>query len=263
MNSKKLWASFALIFIYLLLAALVASGSASLLLRIAWKWGVPFAFGCVFWVGSLVFFLYREKAFLFSPLSLASNAVGAGLLIGSYLVGKKIAVAWTVFAALSALIAATYLLLMLLLSVPVLKRKIWYVIVVFVLSVTASILLSVYLFPVLLTGAGMDLPKKLGLILAFFLLLYGALALGSVAPVEDFEELLTILIAPALIATFLLAIIVLLCLAGGDGCDCGDGCDSCCDCGDCSGGEYNSTSFGKRRKSTSMSQISNLPNPNL
>lgn len=262
MNSKKLWQAFAAIFLYLLFTSFLATGSVRLFRMFGSKWGVPFAMGCVFWIFSLIFCLAREKSFLFTPLALVFNAVGAGLFIGAYALGEKISLAWQTLPLIAIFIAATYLLLMLLLSVPVLKRKIWYVIIVFVLSVTASVLLSVYLFPVLLTGAGMDLPKKFGLLLAFFLLLFGFLALGSLAPVDDFTELLTAIVAPALIATFFILIIVLLCLGGCDDCDCGDGCDGCCDCGDCSGGQYNSTSYGKKHKTT-MSQISDLPNPNL
>ena len=255
MNSKKLWTSFILIVIYLLLTAFVASGSANLFVTIGWKWGVPFAVGCIFWVLSLVLFLCREKAFLFSPFSLLSNAVGAGFFIGAYIIGKKLAFSWIALTALSFSVSLTYLVLMLFLSVPVIKRKIWYVIIAFALCVTASVFLSQFLFS---KGAGMHLPQKSGMFFFFFLFLYGMLALGSLAPVDNFEELLTFILIPSLVSTFFIAIIVLFCLAGDGDCDCGDGCEGCCDCGDCSGGEYNSTTYGKRR-STTMSQMSNTP----
>ena len=257
MNSKKLWTAFAVIFLYLLLTGLIAAGSALLFQQLAWKWGVPFALGCVFWVGSLLLCILREKAFLFSPFALLTNALGAGFCIGAYVLGEKISFDWKILPLIAFTVSATYLLLMVFLSVPKLKQKIWYVIVSYVLWMTGSVFLCLWLCPLLLQRVGLALPPKMGMLLFFFLLLLGFLALGSVSPVDDFEELLTAIIIPALIATFFILVIVLLCLGGCDDCSC-DGCEGCCDCGDCSGGQYNSTSYGKHRKTT-MSEMSGSP----
>ena len=170
MNSKKLWTAFCLILGYLCFTTLISVGGARLFVFLGWKWGLPFAFGGVFWVLSLVLFLCREKAFLFSPLALLSNAVGAGLFITSFIVGKKIPVSWSTLFTTSVFLTMTYLILMLFLTVPTLKRKIWYVVIAFLLSITASILLCNNILLTHGTKASYS-PAYYDPIILFFLLL--------------------------------------------------------------------------------------------
>ncbi len=259
MNSKKLWQAFSLIFTYLLLASFLAYGSATLSASLGWQWGASFGIGVVFWVLSLVFFilLTNKDLFVFAVLALLCNAIGAGLFIGAFIVGKNIPLNFGSLITLAFMVAGCYLLLMALLTVPKLKYRIWYVVVCYIIWIVGSIFLARWLLPLLLQAFGLRQPPETGMFLLFFFLLLGFLALGSLIPADDFTELLKATVTPALVATFLLLVIVLLCLAGCDDCDCGDGCDGCCDCGDCSGGRYNSTGYGKRKPTAiRMSELS-------
>ena len=261
MNSKKLWQAFSLIFTYLLLASFLAYGSATLSASLGWQWGASFGIGVVFWVLSLVFFilLTNKDLFVFAVLALLCNAIGAGLFIGAFAVGKNIPLDLGALPTIGGSVAVCYLLLMALLTVPKLKNKIWYVTVCYVLWMIVSIFLARWLLPLLLQAFGLHQPPETGMFLLFFFLLLGFFALGSLFPVDDLTELLKATVTPVLIATFLLLVIVLLCLAGCDDCDCGDGCDGCCDCGDCSGGQYNATGYGKRKPpSVRMSELSDV-----
>ena len=248
MNSKKLWHSFAVILTYLLIVSLIATGSSLLFKNFKAPWGVPFGVGVGLWIASLVFCLARDQHISFIPLSLLTNALGAGLFIAAFIVGKNITLDFAALPILALTIAALYLFLMMLLSVPNLKYKIWYVVICFVLWMTGSIFLGSWLCPHILRFSALQTPNELDIFLVFFFILLGFLSLGSLLPADDFSELLGVMVIPALVATFLILFIVLLCLAGCDDCDCGDGCGECCDCGDCSGGQYNSTAYGKRSK---------------
>lgn len=256
MNSKKLWHSFAVILTYLLLASLIATGGSRLCDLLHAKWGVPFGVGVALWIASLVFYLARDQHVSFISLSLFTNALGAGLFIAAFIVGKSIALDFALLPILALSISALYLFLMMLLSVPKLKHKIWYVVICFVLWMTGSIFFGSWLCPHILRLSALQTPNESDVFLVFFFILLGFLSLGSLLPADNFFELLGAMVIPALVATFFILVIVLLCLAGCDDCDCGDGCGECCDCGDCSGGQYNSTAYGKRSKTQTMAGMS-------
>lgn len=261
MNSSKLWHSFALICTYLLFTALIANIGSLCFQNVEAHWGILLGIGIVFWGLSLIFVAQGEKHKLFLIFALIANVIGAGSAIAAYIVGMAIEITILALFALAIMIAFLYLFLMLLLTVPNLKYAIWYVVICYIVWMTGSVLLGVFVFPHIFEALHLPLPAEFGMFLLFFFLLLGFLALGTMFPVEEFFDLIRNTILPALAATFLIIIIVLLCLAGCDDCDCGDSCGDCCGCdgGDCSSGKYNSTGYGK--KSPSSQTMSSMSNP--
>ena len=260
MNSSKLWHSFALILTYLLFTALIAAVGSSFFENINAHWGFPIGIGAAFWIASLILWFQHEKHNLFIVFALLTNGIGAGFSIAAYIVGMAIEIKLPFLLAFAAMIAGLYLILMLLLTIPYLKDLVWYVAVCYIVWMTGSVLLGVFVFPHIFEALQLPLPAEFGIFLLFFFLLLGFLALGTLMPVDRFFDLIRNTILPALVATFFIIIIVLLCLAGCDDCDCGDSCGDCCGCdgGDCSGGKYNSTGYGKRTQSSqTMSSMSN------
>ena len=242
MKSKKLWTAFAVISSYLILCALLIGLNAWVFRSVgAHGWGYPCGFGIALWIGSIVFFCARAKRKPFALFALICNALSSGLLISAYVIGTQTDVSLVSLLFLAAFVAVIYLLFMLLLSLPV-HNAVWYVIVAYVVWLSATVCAGIFLYPIIANAWGI-LPINYGMLLLFFLLIIGFLAFGSVLPVDNKNELLSALVIPSVIATCFIAVIVILVLSGGDGCDCGDACD----CGDCSGGQYNSTSYGKKK----------------
>ena len=254
MNSKKLWHSFAVILTYLCLVAGIATLGSIFFQNVQSNWVVALIVGVGFW---LILCALHEKHVAFTILAFITNAVGAGFSIAAFVIGKSLSLSVFALPMLAVMVAFLYLLLMALLTVTPLKNFIWYVIVSSLVWITASVLVGVFLFPTFFGIFQIPLPNEFGLLLTFFFLLLGFLAMGTLFQAEDFFELLFHMIGPALIATFFIIVIVLLCLAGCDSCDCDGGCDGGCDCGSGQGGKYNPTTYGKKRSSTTMSSYSN------
>lgn len=236
MNSKKLWHSFALIFLYLVFTMFAAWIFASLFRALNAPWGIPIGIGIAVWVLALVFLIVHENHPVLARWALFLTALSCGFCIAAFLVGKGLSVSLLALLLLALLCAFCYLLLMALMSIPKASALLWYEILVFVLWLAGSVLLVVFTAQPLLAYFSLSLPEQ-GFMLAFALILLGFLAIGSMLDAESFSELLKMLAVPMLVATGLIALIVLLVLSGGDGCDCGD-------CRDCSTGE------GGKRKST-------------
>jgi len=256
MKSRKLWHSFAVIFGYLLLTALLSSAFGSLFKHFRANWIFPFAVGVLFWIGSLIFSLFTEKRPRFALFALPCNLFGASFAIAAYIVGENIAVDFRFLPVLILLLSVAYILFMGILSLPKLPYYVAYVAIGYLLWMTGLILASIYLFPTIFSLLGISLPISYGIFFAIFLTLFAFLAFGTLLPADGFLDLALKLILPSLASTFLVLLIVLLCLAGCDDCDC-DGAD-CCDC-DCSNGKYNATSYNKKTQTNAT--MSTMANP--
>jgi len=251
MNNVKLWHTFGIIVGYFTLVAAVTYG-VGLLDTYAVGWGVPFGVGIAVWIGAVVLFFLREKKSAFSIFPLPMSAIACGLCFGAFILGQHLTVDINDLVIMAAIVAACYLLLMLLLTFTPLKNRAWYEIVCFVLWLAASITGSIFAC----NAALPSMPER-GIFLLFFLLLLGLLSVGSLIETDDFAELWTMLIVPAFIATGAIAVIVLLIVSEGDGCD-------SCDCGDCTdgcsceNGNHNGTTYTKKQKhSTTMQNLGN------
>ena len=153
------------------------------------------------------------------------------------------------------MIAALYLILMLLLTIPHLKDLGWYVAICYVVWMTGSVLLGVFVFPHIFEALHLPLTAEFGMFLLFFFLLLGFLALGSLMPADGFFDLLRVCVLPSLIATFFILFVVLAALTECDDCDCGG---DCCNCEPCSCADAAPTQYGKRSPSSqTMSSMSN------
>lgn len=193
---------------------------------------------------SPIFYQRQPKAPL---LTLFLNIFSCGFLVGSYFLGShlRLSLPTAVFSALAS--AASYVLLMLLADIPVLKRSRVYLIVVYILWCAT-----------LFTAGGILWTQRGGENFAAFTLfsvVTALFALGSLLPSENTDELLISLALPSSFAAGIIAVIVLLALLQADdcSCDCCDGgdCTDCCDC---------SPDFGQRRpKHTTMSDLSAPP----
>lgn len=258
MNSSKLWHSFALICTYLLFTALIANIGSLCFQNVEAHWGFPIGIGAAFWIVSLILWCQHEKHNLFIVFALLTNGIGAGFSIAAYIVGTSIQITFPFLLALAAMIAALYLILMLLLTIPHLKDLGWYVAICYIVWMTGSVLLGVFVFPHIFEALHLPLTAEFGMFLLFFFLLLGFLALGTLLSADGLFDLLQVSILPSLIATFLLLVIILGVLTQGE---CGD----CCECGEacnCGGGESGKKSSptkygGKRGFSQTMSSISN------
>ena len=256
MNSKKMWHSFSIIASYLLLTALLSSSFGVLFKYLCTSWLLPFVIGVLFWIGSLIFSLFTEKRPHFSLFALPLNVFGASFAIAAYIVGANIALNICFLPTFALLLTLSYIIFIGMLSVPKLKYYVAYVVGAYLLWLTGVILLSIFVFPHIFSFLGISLPNTYGIFFTLFLILFGFLALGTVLPADSFLDLALKLILPSLVSTFLILLIVLLCLAGCDDCDC-DGAD-CCDC-DCSGGKYNPTSYNKKAQTNAT--MSTMANP--
>ena len=258
MNNKKLWHSFAVILTYLIFTAFVATGVNTLFQNFHVHWGFPFGIGVAFWIASLILWFQHEKHAIFIILALLTNAIGAGFAIAAFAVGKAIELSFFALPVLATMIAALYLILILLLTIPNLKDMIWYLIVCYVVWMAGSVLLGIFIFPHIFEVLHFSVPTEFGIFLTFFFLLLGFLAVGTIIPVDDFFGLLHMLIVPALIATFLIFVIVLAVLTECDSCDCGG---ECCDGCGCGNDRYRSSTptqyMGKPRVHKTMSSMSN------
>ena len=258
MNSTKLWHSFAVILTYLVFAAFIATGVNVLFQNLHIHWGFPFRIGAALWIASLILWFQHEKHNMFIILALLTNAIGAGFAIAAFAVGKALELSFFALPALAAMIAALYLILMLLLTIPYLKDFVWYVAVCYIVWMAGSVLLGIFVFPHIFRAFQLATPAEFGIFLTFFFLLLGFLAVGTVIPVDDFFDFLRALLLPSLIATFLILFIVLLGLSQGECCD-GAECGDCCDCGGGSNSKSNPT--GYRKKSHSSQTMSSMSNP--
>lgn len=218
-----------LIFLYLTFVAVGSWGISKLFTSLRSPWGVPFGIGVGVWITSLVFLILHENHPRLARLALGLTAISCGFFISAFLVGKGISVSLLSLLLLSSLCAFCYFLLMLFMSVPNASGLLWYEIAAFLVWLTGSVLLVVFATQPLLSYFSLTLPER-GFLIAFFLILLGFLALGSLLNAESFSELVKMLSVPMLVASGLIALIVLLALSGCDSCDCADSCD-CCDSG--------------------------------
>ncbi len=248
MNSKKLWQAFFIIFAYLVFTAVISYAAARLAAVLSLPWGVPLGVGVALWVATLVLYLCREKVRFASFFALFVCMLGSSFLIAAYIVGTNSSISLVALLLTAVFCGACYPLYMLLLTAP-LKSRLWFVILSFILWIAGSVLLGVFLSPVLLQG--LNLPADFGTFLLFFYLLLGSMAIGSVLPAEDFSDMAATLLAPALCATFFIGVIVVVALACGDSGDCD------CSCGDCFGdcGSFDGTSY-KKKQNTTMQKLS-------
>lgn len=260
MNSKKLWHAFGILFAYLIVTALLAVETAKLFVRWHCGWGVPFTIGTILWLISLVVLLVLMKnshlsdslALLIFPINVAAS----GFLIAAFIVGKNDLAQPSSILLMATLVACCYLLLMAFLTVPSLKDRVWYQIVCYIIWMVGNVFLCSFLFDVFAAVFSLAIPAERSMLFLFFFILLGLLAIGTLLSSDNFKELLSTMILPAMIATFLIAIIVLLALAGGDGCD---GCDCGGEACDCSGGKHNATKYGgmnKKSRNTTLSELS-------
>lgn len=247
MNSKKLWHSFALIFLYLTFVAVGSWGISKLFISLRSPWGVPFGIGVGVWITSLVFLILHENHPRLARWALTATAISCAFFITAFFIGKGISVSLLPVFFLSTFCAFCYLLLMLLMSVPKVSGLLWYEIVAFIVWLTGSVLLVVFALKPLLVCFSLTLPEH-GFLISFFLILLGFLAFGSLLEAENFSELFKMLSVPMLIATGIIALIVLLALSGCDSCDGGD----CCDCSTGGDGKRKSTKhYTEKNSSTS------------
>lgn len=251
MNSKKLWHSFALLTIYLFIVAFGAYAFARFSTLCHAPWGIPFAFGVAIWIFAIVCLILREKADVFKTLCLPCTAFSCALWVAAYIVGKELTLSLSALLLFSALVSACYLLLMALLSIPTLSEYLWYQIVAFLVWLTVSVLVLVFLAGVWLELFGLQLPEGWFFVTVFSILL-GFLAFGGMLDAENFAELWQFTAVPMLVATGAVGLIVLLALAGGDSCDCG--CDDC-GCGGEGGGKRKAT---KRYSNATETTYENL-----
>lgn len=256
MQSKKLWQAFGIIFLYLLLTAGVAFGSAQIFHICHAPWGVPMGIGIGLWIVCIILFVKRKENRWLGIVGLFLNALACGILISAYIIGKNIFPPATALLSFAALVGTCFLLLMLFLSVTKLCDKIWYQILVFLVWIGVSIFLCLCLYGKISKTIGFSMDGTLFPL--FFLLILDFLSLGVFIETEDFFDLAAFLSAPALCATCIVGIVVLLCLAG-DGCDCDCG-SGCCDGCTCSEGNHNATRHNKRNGVTTMSEISDPSN---
>ena len=151
---------------------------------------------------------------------------------------------------LSLSVGVTYLFLAALLTPNRLSEKIWYVVIAVILSLTASVFFVIYLYPLLLNALSIPPLFEQDLLFVLYLVIFAFLCVGSILPTYDTNDLFSKLVLPALIATFIVGIIVLIALSGGDNCDCGDSCD----CGDCglSDGKYSGTNYQKKKVKSAL-----------
>lgn len=244
MSSKKIWHAFLLIFIYLLVVSLIVYLSSLFFYQINGGWGWPLGVGIALWIASGALHLAKEQNKFAQPVSLFLNALACGFLISTLAVKAKIYFQLPPLLLLSVFVSFTYLFLAALLTAQGLAEKIWYVALSFVLSITASVFFVVYLYPLCLKALSVGPPFRQDLLFVFYLIIFGFLSIGSILPTYDANDLFGKLAVPALIATFIVGIIVLLLVSGGEGCDC-----ECGDCGDCgrSSDSYNGTRYRKKK----------------
>ncbi len=252
MKSVKLWQAFALVVAYMTGAALFACAFFKLFTLLNSKWGVPFGIGVGFWVLSLIFFFLSEKGKPFTPVAFGINLLACALLFCAFAVAKERVLSFQVLPVFALILACFYLLLMLFLTPNRLNGNIWYVGTSFVVFLLLAIFGGVWLCQAYCKMFSLALPNEWKTFLVFFYILLTFLTLGSLATTESFSDLLTRTIAPALLATFFIGVIVLLALACGDGGDCDCDCGDCCDC---SGGEYGGVRH-KKKNSITMSALS-------
>lgn len=252
MKSKKIWQAFAVISGFVLLTGIFAwmTGKLFFLTGNKGQWWIPFAFGAVFMIVSIVFSFLRERLPRFSWLSLLANAIACGLFIGAFLTGKSVNPSLWKTAVSAIAPAVFFLVLLLLLSVPSLKDKKWYIIVSFLIWLIAMFGGGFLIWKYFLPGFSSDAY----LCFAMFSIAVSGLALGALLSADSFWELLYGMVTPSTVCIGFVAIIVLIALACGDGgdCDCGD-CD-CCDSCDCSPG-YGGGSGSKKPKHTTMGDL--------
>ena len=245
MQSKKMWQTFAATIVFLLLSSLVAWGVS----RFSYSWKIFFGIGFGIMLIAIVPLFFYQRQPKAPLLTLFLNIFSCGFLVGSYFLGShlRLSLPTAVFSALAS--AASYVLLMLLADIPVLKRSRVYLIVVYILWCAA-----------LFTAGGILWTQRGGENFAAFTLfsvVTALFALGSLLPSENTDELLISLALPSSFAAGIIAVIFLLVLLQADdcSCDCCDGgdCTDCCDC---------SPDFGQRRpKHTTMSDLSGPANP--
>ncbi len=227
MKTPKLWKSFFLIFLYLVAVALTATAGGALFAGTPWQ--APLISGGALWLFSLVFVGLGQKRKPFLLGAFAANALGAGLAISAYTVGKALLLSPTLLLALAVLLALSFLALVLLLSISSISMII-YTVFSYLVWLGVTIVCGIFLYPLLFKLLGIALPEQYTTYLIFFLIIVGLLAVGALIPTENFWGVAQNLIVPALAATFTVLLLALLCLGEGDGCDCSGG-DNCCDCG--------------------------------
>ena len=250
MKSKKIWHSFLLITAYLLTVSLLVYLSSLFFYKVKGDWGWPLGIGIVLWIGSGLLFFAKEKNKFAHPVSLILNALASGFLISTLAVKGQVFIPLLPLLLLSLSVGVTYLFLAALLTPNRLSEKIWYVVIVVILSLTASVFFVIYLYPLLLNALSIQPPFEQDLLFVLYLVIFAFLCVGSILPTYDTNDLFSKLVLPALIATFIVGIIVLIALSGGDNCDCGDSCD----CGDCglSDGKYSGTNYQKKKVKSAL-----------
>lgn len=240
MQSKKMWQTFAVTIIFLLLSSLAAWGVS----RFSYRWEIFFGIGFGIMLLAIVPLFFYEKKPKATALTLFLNVISCGFLVGSYFLGShtRLSLQTAVFSALAS--AASYLVLMLLTGIPVLRRSRVYIIVVYILWCAA-----------LFTTGGILWSEKGGESFAAFTLfsvVTALFALGSLLPSENTDELLLALAIPSSFAAGIIAVIVLLVLLQADDCSC-----DCCDGGDCADCCDCTPDYGRRKiKHTTMSELS-------
>ena len=259
MQHRKLWQAWGTIVVFLLVTAGVALAVTALFP--AGKWQFPFGFGCAFMAGGIICAFLREKFSRSAVFSLLLNVLAFGCLIGAFLVGKKTALAlpWTGILSAAGVLGVSYFFLMLLLSVPVLQNSRVYVACAFLLWLAAAGFGGYHVWKFLLfrfmLGAETVVHNER---IVFYLLLTivaAGLALGSLFQADSYSNLLIAMATPSVIATGMVAIIVLFALLGDGDCDCDGGCCDGCDCCDCS------TDYGGRGKRNNVTTMSAMGNP--
>lgn len=238
MTSKKMWMTLGILIGFLGLSAVIAAGVS----RLPVQWGAPFGIGAALMAAAIVPVFFAEKHPWAPVVTLCLNVLSCGLLVGSFYVAKSLPLPFT-SALLYALAAAgSYLVPMLLLSIPGIARH------------TAPFVIVCFLWIIALFTAGVALWIQLGEKYAAFTLFcipVALFAIGSFTDCDTPEKLLVALAVPSSFAVGIIAVIVLLVLLQADSCDC-DCCDGgCCDCSSDFG-----SGTGKKKKPTTMSGLS-------
>ncbi len=266
MNSKKMWHALIALSGYLILTAAITVGIAKLFTIWNCKWGVPFSIGCVIWVISLILTLILiEKNSIkesFALLLYPLNSIACGFLIAAYIIGKNDSVQFLSLVLMASLLACSYLLLMILFTIPSLKEKLWYQIVSYIIWFVGSIFLCVFLFNFLSTAFAIPIPQERDMLFIFFFIILFLLSIGTLFSTANFYELLSLMILPACIATFFIGVIILAALSGCDSCDCDCG-DSCGESCDCNKGKHNATQYTEVRRSEPYTSFSDISDGNI